>query len=280
MACYWRQGNHGQEQQADEREGRQGREQDAEQQDRLQGGEDRCGARSLADALASQQVDAHGTRHGRGLGHGLPVPTVIGCVESVLMILDRWIAARSRWAEAKATIAEMQRDGFGRRCFKDGFAEGYAAGIEDQAAGRPSRIAVRYMSEHPQTEIYGIEVDVEMAPLLEALWRLALDTQFSCQGDPNRYLPHQAYTGEWASQIVFGDFEHALKFVRKTTELLGHAAFLEGGFAITPMDPTDETLRAEVRFSPKLLPEVTSKWVAFQQEVFNRQELDETVVSD
>src|SRR6478752_4823332 len=84
--------------------------------------------------------------------------------------------------------AKLRLSNVGRQYYRDGFTAGYKAGRVHGDLGRPD-IPARGMAGHPQVEVEGIEVDELMAPLLLALWRLGLDTQFSCQGDPDRYSP-------------------------------------------------------------------------------------------
>ncbi|MDQ0733527.1 hypothetical protein [Arthrobacter sp. B1I2] len=107
-----------------------------------------------------------------------------------------------------------------------------------------------------------------MAPLLRALWDLGLETQFSCQGDADNYLPHEPLLHYSRAQIVFADFDHACKFVRKTMELLDSAAYSEGGIDISTMDRLDEqTHRAAVWFPPQMLDQITQIWVEFERTV-------------
>ncbi|MGC3994718.1 MAG: hypothetical protein QM779_11500 [Propionicimonas sp.] len=104
-----------------------------------------------------------------------------------------------------------------------------------------------------------------MRDLLVSLWAFGIDTQYSCQGDPDRFTPNQAYSHDYASQIVFADVDQAYMFVRKTVDLLGHAAQMEGGLVLNTMDGFDEasrrvTTRASVTFPPQLLDEITALW--------------------
>lgn len=124
-------------------------------------------------------------------------------------------------------IAKRRLTGFGREYYRDGFAAGHAAGRKHASLAGPD-IPEPGMSGHPQTELEGIEVDVLMAPLLRAMWSLGLDTQYSCQGDPDRYFPHDPLFNQSRTQIVFADFDQACKFAKKTMELLGSAAYTEG----------------------------------------------------
>jgi len=164
-------------------------------------------------------------------------------------------------------LAKLQLAGYGRRRFRAGFDSGYAVGHKHGVRGltKPARAG---LPDHPQIEVDGIEVDQLMAPLLQALWDLGLETQFSCQGEPEHYIAHEPLLNFNRAQIVFADFEQACKFVRKTMELLDSAAFSEGGIDITTMDPVDGTsFRASVWFPPQLLTEITRLWVEFETTV-------------
>jgi hypothetical protein len=170
-------------------------------------------------------------------------------------------------ASFRMQLAKLQLSGYGRRRFRAGFDSGYSVGHEHGVRGltKPARAG---LPDHPQIEVDGIEVDQLMAPLLQALWDLGLETQFSCQGDPEHYTAHEPLLNFNRAQIVFADFEQACKFVRKTMELLDSAAFSEGGIDITTMDPVDGTsFRASVWFPPQLLAKITRLWVEFETTV-------------
>jgi hypothetical protein len=176
-------------------------------------------------------------------------------------------------------MAKLQLDGFGRRRFRAGFSAGYDAGRDHGSRGlkKPKQNG---LADHPQTEIDGVEVDVLMAPLLRALWDLGLETQFSCQGDPEHYLPHEPLLHYTRAQIVFAEFDQACKFTRKTMELLDSAAFSEGGIDITTMDRMDgDAYRAAVWFPPQMLELITELWVAFEASVpFQGDEMSDVLI--
>lgn len=126
------------------------------------------------------------------------------------------------------------------------------------------------------------EVDVELAPLIDALWRLGIDTQYSCAG-----VTHPT-TGEvdWA-QILFPDVADLRSFldlfgltelstarfhiskraasdpiVRWMTRILVEPA---GSYGTDVFGPTDDArandhvqMRAEVRFPSSHIPLMTT----------------------
>lgn len=79
-------------------------------------------------------------------------------------------------------LRRLEKSDFARRRFM----AGYHAALNDVGL-RPEQLEM-----HPQVELDGIEVDEGIADLLRALWSLGIATQFSCQGDPDRYIRHQA----------------------------------------------------------------------------------------
>lgn len=140
------------------------------------------------------------------------------------------------------------------------YADGYRAALED-VGRRPTT-----MERHPQVDLHGVDVDAGMTGLLEALWRLDVDTQFSCQGHPDRYIVEEPGTHDAAAHVVFADVAQAFKFVTKTVELLGYTPWHDGVIVLTVMAPIDsEATRARVAFPPALLEEVTSAWVTFER---------------
>lgn len=148
--------------------------------------------------------------------------------------------------------------------YRDGFSAGYKAGRTHADLGRPD-VPTRGMSGHPQVEVEGVEVDELMAPPLLAMWRLGLDTQFSCQGDLDRYFAHDHLFEESRTQIVFADFDQACKFAKKTMELLDSSLYTEGGIEVSSMHEMDGTsFRAAVTFPPQMLGRITELWVDFE----------------
>jgi len=179
-------------------------------------------------------------------------------------LLGEWLG----YWRFKRQLVEMQRSQFARDQFKHGYRVGYFKGRDDEKVGAFNILGPDPDPPHPQVEIEGIEVDEGMRDLLEALWKLGLWTQFSCQGDPEKFAPFQSYNRDYAAQIVFDTFDEAVKFTRKTAELLGPKNYTEGGVVIQTMAPTDgDKVRAEVTFSPVLLPEITQHWVEFEKTV-------------
>jgi len=104
-----------------------------------------------------------------------------------------------------------------------------------------------------------------MADVLLALWKLGLETQYSCEGHLDKFAPYDTFGHSYASQIVFSNIDHAVKFLKKSTELMGYAALHEGSFALHSMSPFDDGVaRAAVTFPPAILNELTARWVAFE----------------
>jgi hypothetical protein len=167
----------------------------------------------------------------------------------------------------KLEVAKLRLSNFGRQYYQDGFDAGYKTGRAHAELGRPD-IPPSAMAGHPQVEVEGVEVDELMAPLLLAMWRLGLDTQFSCQGNPDRYFAHDQLFAQNRSQIVFPDFDQACKFAKKTMEMLDSSLFTEGGIEVASMLEMDETsFRAAVTFPPQMLGRVTEVWVDYEKSV-------------
>jgi hypothetical protein len=107
-----------------------------------------------------------------------------------------------------------------------------------------------------------------MRDLLVAMWELGLETQYSCQGDIDKFSPRAWYSRDYATQIVFRDVDQAYKFLKKTIELLDNENWHEGGLVLSTMLPIDDSpVRANITFSPRLLPEITALWIAFEKTV-------------
>ncbi|MGC5225112.1 hypothetical protein ACPW96_21295 [Micromonospora sp. DT81.3] len=183
-------------------------------------------------------------------------------------MIKEWMSEEVALAKMRVDFLRMRMSTFARDQFRKGFRAGYKAGRRDERAGARD-VTEPYRSEpHPQVEVDGIEVDEGMRVLLVALWNLGLDTQYSCQGHPDKFGPHQGYSRTYASQIVFGNVEHAFKFLKKSAELLGSTHHGEDGFVLHTMSPLEDgTPRAEVTFSPVLLPELTHLWTEFEPTV-------------
>ena len=171
--------------------------------------------------------------------------------------------AKLRGQFLRERLSTLSRDQFRR-----GYVTGYEAGRLEERSGAPDAMTPYRSEPHPQVEVDGIEVDEGMRDLLVALWKLGLDTHYSCQGHADKFFPRGGYGRDYATQIVFGNVDHAVKFTKKTAELLGFDNYREGGVVLTTMAPTDgATPRAEVTFSPVLLPEVTDAWCVFEKTV-------------
>lgn len=163
-------------------------------------------------------------------------------------------------------LARLRRSQYARDLFAQGYRTGYQKGRVAEREGAFNIIGPDPDPPHTQVQVYGIEVDDGMRDLLVALWHLGLDTQFSCQGHPEKYSPHQSYSHDYAAQIVFGNIDDAVRFMKTTAELLGHKNYSEGGVVLKTMAPIDsETPRADVTFSPVLLGEVTEGWIALEK---------------
>lgn len=166
----------------------------------------------------------------------------------------------------KRELLRLQRSQFARDQFMQGYRTGYHKGRADEKLGAFNILEPDRDPPHRQVDLRGIEVDEGMRELLAALWNLGLWTQFSCQGDPEKFAPHQSYSRDYAAQIVFDTFEEAVKFTRKTAAMLGPKNFTEGGVVLATMAPIDgKTPRAEVTFSPVLLSEITQLWAALDK---------------
>lgn len=76
------------------------------------------------------------------------------------------------------------------------------------------------MADHPQCILHGINIDREMAPLLEALWERGYTTDFSCQGSPEVEGEHNAMD----AYISFPEMIDALAFLQKV-KIIGWTEF-------------------------------------------------------
>ena len=155
-----------------------------------------------------------------------------------------------------------------RRLEKSEFAErrflqGYNAALAD--------VGLRHeqIDAHAQVELDEVEVDAGIAPLLRALWDLGIETQFSCEGDPDRYIRHQAPASQHDSHIVFAELSAAIRFMERTLGLLGYVPFKDGWLELTPMQPyvPNDSPRGRVGWPPVLLEEITRSWIAHSRRV-------------
>lgn len=181
------------------------------------------------------------------------------------MKLPRARDAQRELASVKLSIAKWKRSDMARDSFRRGWKGGYSLGRRDERLGVPETPAPRGLPNHPQVLVDGVEVDERLAPLLHAMWTLGLDTQFSCQGDPDRYVPNHPGSWDASAQIFFADIDQAIKFVKKSKEFLDHLAiFPEGGFRVDVADGIGSpTLRGDLRFSPGLIDPLTAAWESF-----------------
>jgi len=184
------------------------------------------------------------------------------------MGLGEWFRNNGEIAKINVEFARWRMSDASRRRFRSGYEDGYASGHSDGIKGHSKRHKAKFPPPHPQVDVYGIEVDDGLSDLLVALWKLGLDTQYSCQGQPNRYSPNHPGSWDASAQILFTDADQALKFVKKAIELLGDDGYHEGGFRVNVCHGIDSaTLRGDVRFCPELIPQLTEVWTAFETEL-------------
>jgi len=179
-------------------------------------------------------------------------------------------------ARVKLDLARWKRSSAVRDAFRRGWRGGYALGRKDERDGVTIRERKPGFAGHPQVGIYGIDVDEGLAPLLSVLWRLGLETQYSCQGHPEEFVPHHPNSWAASAQIFFTDAEKGLKFIRKSMELLEpHARFHEGGFQMQVADGIDTHVpRGDVRFAPTLIAPLIDAWTEFERQLAERDRAD------
>lgn len=176
-------------------------------------------------------------------------------------ILREWIEL----VRARRELVRLERSTFARYQFKQGFYTGYHKGRADERVGAINVLEPDPDPPHRQVEVNGIEVDEGIKGLLVALWASGIETQFSCQGEPGKFAPNEEYSRMYAAQIVFAHLDGAVEFMTRTADILGQRNFTEGGLTLATMAPVDdEGPRAEVRFSPALLPELAARWSALE----------------
>lgn len=138
--------------------------------------------------------------------------------------------------------------------------------------GVPATAPHKGFAGHPQVTVFDIEIDEAYADLLPTLWKLGLDTQYSCQGHPAHFVPNHEGFWDAGAQILFTDAEQGLKFIRKSVELLGNDAYHEGGYKMHVCQGIDSPVpRGDVRFSPELIEPLTVAWVAFEAELTQKE---------
>jgi|GEM_PF-4017611 hypothetical protein len=180
-------------------------------------------------------------------------------------VIREWLAEEVQLVKLRADFLRDRISRSARDQFRRGWRAGYEVGRAHEREGL--RYATeRYRSDpHPQVEVEGIEVDEGMADLLLALWKLGLDTQYSCQGHVDKFAPYDTFGHSYASQIVFSSIDHAVKFLKKSTELMGYDGLHEGGFVLHSMSPFEDGIgRAAVTFPPAILETLTERWVALE----------------
>jgi len=188
------------------------------------------------------------------------------------MGLTDWFRDSAEDARLRLSIARWRFSRLARDSYRRGHVRGYSAGHRDGSQGVVSRHHRPFPAPHEQSEVFGIEVDSGLKDLLVALWQLGLDTQYSCEGHSEHYVP--GLTGSWeeSAQIFFTDADGALKFVKKSMELLGDDGYHEGGYRMHVCNGIDSPIvRAEVRFSPALIHRLTDAWTAFEREISTRE---------
>jgi hypothetical protein len=166
--------------------------------------------------------------------------------------------ALTREQRARERVA---RSGGFRDQFKQGYLNGYRRGRDDERHGAFDLLDPDPGPEHVQVDVDGIEVDEGIRDLLVAIWAEGLVTQFSCQGDADRFAPRQGYRHLYVAQVVFSTIDDAVRFVTDCAAMIGERNFSEGGLTLTTMAPwKDDRPRAEVTFSPLLIDELAIKW--------------------
>lgn len=199
---------------------------------------------------------------------GTNIRSRVKCATLYNMGLSQWLYDNGQVAVINLSIAKWKLTRAARDQYRKGHKSGYVAGFSDSANGIASRETNTFPEPHPQVAVDGIEVDAGLRDLRVALWALGLETQFSCQGHPDRYVPNQADTWDNSAQILFTDAEQALKFVEKSIELLEDDTFQEGGFRTEVCHGIDSpVLRGDVRFSPTLLSRLSELWTEFEMTV-------------
>lgn len=106
--------------------------------------------------------------------------------------------------------------------------------------------------EHIQTATsIGVDVDEGIAPLLEAVWKYGIDTDYSCQGRPEL---HSIMSSAGRSYVSFCKLDDAITFFRLTIERLEGDA----GEDVALQAMTER--RGLVTFNPERLAAITAAW--------------------
>jgi len=181
------------------------------------------------------------------------------------LVIKEWFSTEVAIAKMRADFLRNRMSRLSREQFRKGWRTGYAIGRKHERDGVRDVIERYRHDPHPQVDVEGIEVDEGMADLLLAVWRLGLDTQYSCQGHLDKFIPYSPLGHDYASQIVFAHIDHAVKFLKKSAELMGYDRLNEGGLVLHTMSPLeDDVPRAEVTFPPAILEDLAERWVAFE----------------
>lgn len=184
----------------------------------------------------------------------------------LVSVIREWLGNEIALTKMRLRFARARLSTVARDQFRKGFNSGYAKGYRDAREGLPDASLPYAFVPHQQVDAEGIEVDEGMRDLLVALWKLGLDTQFSCQGEPDLFNPRASR--DHAAQIVFASTTDAHRFVKKSAEMFGTELYDDGGLSLATMLPMDsEVPRAAVTFSPRLLSDLTDLWVAFEKTV-------------
>lgn len=127
----------------------------------------------------------------------------------------------------------------------------------------PSSTRTRMIPVHGQvTTSRDILVDAGMAPLLESLWSLGLETQFSCECSVDHCASHDTENGD--VQVLFGSLDHATRFLGMLCLALELSDFPLHGARLTPLSPwRGPDVRGDVRFPCTALPAVTRYFAYF-----------------
>lgn len=111
-----------------------------------------------------------------------------------------------------------------------------------------------------------IPVDEKIAELIESLWAIGFETQFSCEGDIDLFDENGELENlNDAAHIIFPCVETAVVFMENSYRFLIHShQHLPWSSLINlePMLPTKEihSIRAIVRFNPAALASLTEYW--------------------
>lgn len=144
----------------------------------------------------------------------------------------------------------------------------------DPALARKRNKAVRdaqghFRSKHDTvTTSRDITVDRGIADLIEALWTIGFETQFSCEGNADLFDPSGSLENHTdAAHIIFPDVEQGVKFAELSYRFLIHARpdlpwaglmTVEMGLPLKTVEMG--TIRSVVRFNPDALESLTKYW--------------------